>query len=61
LPNSRRTTRSGSGFYAAERLLTAKREPAAVLSFLRQEVLGERPLTLPELYMMRKLAEISSV
>jgi signal transduction histidine kinase len=45
----------GLGFYAAERLLAAGREPTAVVSFLRKEVNGEWRLTLPELYMIRSL------
>jgi signal transduction histidine kinase len=42
-------------FYAAERLLAARREPDAVLTFLRKEVDGDGLLTLPELYMIRSL------
>jgi signal transduction histidine kinase len=49
----------GFRFYAAERLLAARREPDAVLSFLdteaNSEVNGEGRLTLPELYMIRSL------
>jgi len=45
----------GYRFYAAERLLAAKREPASVLSFLRKEIDGPERLTLPELYMIRSL------
>jgi signal transduction histidine kinase len=45
----------GYRFYAAERLLAAKRDPAAVLSFLRKEIDGPGRLTLPELYMIRSL------
>ena len=45
----------GYCFYAAERLLAAKSEPAAVASFLRTQVNNEKRLTLPELYMMSSL------
>ena len=47
----------GYRLYAADRLLAARREPAAVLSLLRQEVNGARRLTLPELYMIRPLVD----
>jgi signal transduction histidine kinase len=45
----------GYRIYAAERLIAAQREPAAVLSLLRKEINSERRLTLPELYMLRSL------
>jgi signal transduction histidine kinase len=45
----------GYRFYAAERLLAAKRDPDAALTFLRREINGEGRLTLPELYMIRPL------
>jgi signal transduction histidine kinase len=45
----------GYPFYAADRLLAAGRDPASVLSFLRQEINGAGRLTLPELYMIRPL------
>jgi signal transduction histidine kinase len=45
----------GFRFYAAERLLAAKREPDAVLTVLRKEANGDGQLTLPELYMIRSL------
>jgi signal transduction histidine kinase len=45
----------GYRFYAADRLLAAGRDPASVLSFLRQEINGAGRLTLPELYMIRPL------
>ena len=45
----------GYRYYAAERLLAAKREPVIVAAFLRKEVDGEGRLTLPELYMTRSL------
>jgi signal transduction histidine kinase len=45
----------GFRFYAAERLLAARREPNAVRGFLSNEVNGEGRLTLPELYMIRTL------
>jgi tetratricopeptide (TPR) repeat protein len=45
----------GYRFYAAERLIAAQREPAAVLSLLRREINSDERLTLPELYMIRAL------
>jgi signal transduction histidine kinase len=45
----------GYRFYAAERLLASKRQPAAALSLLRKAINGEGRLTLPELYMIRSL------
>jgi signal transduction histidine kinase len=45
----------GFRFYAAERQLAAKREPAAVLSLLGKEVNADERLTLSELYMIRSL------
>jgi signal transduction histidine kinase len=45
----------GYRFYAAERLLDAKRETTAVMSFLHKEANGEDRLTLRELYMIRNL------
>jgi signal transduction histidine kinase len=45
----------GYRFYAAERLIAAQREPAAVLSLLRREINSDGRLTLPELYMIRSL------
>jgi signal transduction histidine kinase len=45
----------GYRFYAAERLIAAQREPAAVLSLLRREINSDERLTLPELYMIRSL------
>ena len=45
----------GYRFYAAERLLQAKRETDVVLTFLSQVVSGESRLTLPELYLIRSL------
>jgi tetratricopeptide (TPR) repeat protein len=45
----------GFCFYAAERLLDAKGDPAAVLNFLSASINAERRLTLPELYMLRSL------
>jgi signal transduction histidine kinase len=47
----------GYGFYAAERLVDTKRELDSVLGFLTREVKGEHQLTLPELYMVRSLAD----
>jgi signal transduction histidine kinase len=43
--------------YAAERLLQARREPDAVLSYLREESKRIPRLTLPEAYMIRSLLE----
>jgi signal transduction histidine kinase len=45
----------GYRFYAAERLIAAQREPAAVLNSVRKEINSEGRLTLPELYMIRAL------
>ena len=49
----------GFRFYAAERLLASKRDPAAVLNFLRGELNGalngRARLALPELYMIRAM------
>jgi len=45
----------GYRYYAAERLVASKREPAIVVAFLRKEIDGEGRLTLPELYMTRFL------
>jgi signal transduction histidine kinase len=45
----------GYRFYAAERLIAAQREPAAVMGSIRREINSERRLTLPELYMIRAL------
>ena len=45
----------GYRFYAAERLLAAKREPASVAGFLRKTINREDRLTLPELYLIRSL------
>jgi signal transduction histidine kinase len=45
----------GYRLYAAERLIAAQREPAAVLGSIRTEINGEGRLTLPELYMIRAL------
>jgi len=45
----------GYRYYAADRLLAAKQEPAAVSAFLRKQVDGAGRLTLPELYMIRSL------
>jgi len=45
----------GYRFYAAERLLAAKHDQAAVLSFLKSEIDSEERLTLPELYLIRSL------
>ena len=42
-------------FYAAERLLDAKREANRVLDFLTKEVNAENRLTPPELYMIRSM------
>jgi signal transduction histidine kinase len=46
-------------FYAAERLIAAQREPAAVMGSIRKEINSERRLTLPELYMIRALPGFS--
>ncbi|HXM40044.1 MAG TPA: HAMP domain-containing sensor histidine kinase [Bryobacteraceae bacterium] len=54
-PDARDEQGVGYRFYAADRLLAAGRETAAVLGFLRQETNGEGRLTLPELYMIRPL------
>ena len=54
-PDARDEQGVGYRFYAAERLLAAKREPASVVSFLGKEIDGPERLTLPELYMMRSL------
>jgi signal transduction histidine kinase len=54
-PDARDEQGVGYRFYAADRLLAAGRDPASVLSFLRQEVNGAGRLTLPELYMIRPL------
>jgi signal transduction histidine kinase len=45
----------GYRFYAAERLLNAGVDPAAVKEFLGKEANSETRLTLPELYMIRTL------
>ncbi|MGA2738383.1 MAG: HAMP domain-containing sensor histidine kinase [Bryobacteraceae bacterium] len=54
-PDARDEQGVGYRFYAADRLLSAGRETAAVLGFLRQAINGEWRLTLPELYMIRPL------
>jgi tetratricopeptide (TPR) repeat protein len=54
-PDARDEQGVGYRFYAADRLLAAGRDPASVLSFLRQEINGAGRLTLPELYMIRPL------
>jgi len=54
-PDARDEQGVGYRFYAADRLLGAGRDPASVLSFLRQEINGAGRLTLPELYMIRPL------
>jgi tetratricopeptide (TPR) repeat protein len=54
-PDARDEQGVGYRFYAADRLLAAGRDPASVLSFLRQEINGVGQLTLPELYMIRPL------
>jgi len=45
----------GYSFYAAERLLNSRRQPDAVLAFLRKRVNGDGLLTLPELYLIRSV------
>jgi len=45
----------GYRFYAAERMLDAKRETTAAMRFLHKEANGEDHLTLRELYMIRTL------
>jgi tetratricopeptide (TPR) repeat protein len=47
----------GYRFYAAERLVQARRETDAVARFLDREVSNESWLTLPELYLIRSLLE----
>jgi len=47
--------------YAAERLMQARREPEAVLSYLRGEAARTSRLTLPEAYMIRSLLESAPV
>jgi signal transduction histidine kinase len=54
-PDVRDSEGVGYRFYAAERLLDAKRETTVVISFLRKEANGKDRLTLPELYMIRTL------
>ena len=54
-PDARDEQGVGYRFYAADRLLGAGRDPASVLSFLRQEINGAGRLTLSELYMIRPL------
>jgi len=47
--------------YAAERLMQAKREPEAVLNYLRGEAGRAAQLTLPEAYMVRSFLESAPV